>query len=200
MHIRAMSPEDFGDVVSLQRACFPDPFPEDQLWTLEHLRSHHRRFPEGQIVAVEDNQVIGTASNCQITLATWNSHLSWDETVGGFSFEGHDPNGEVLFGADISVHPGAQGRGVGRALYAARFELVRQQGLSLFGTACRMPDFASAAFSTPHEYAQSVVRGGRSDRTLTPLLRMGLSFAGVIENHMDDVESGHAAATLEWRP
>jgi GNAT superfamily N-acetyltransferase len=152
------------------------------------------------MVAVDDNRVIGSASNCQITLATWNSHISWDETVGGFSFEGHDPNGEMLFGADISVHPEARGRGVGRALYVARFELVRQQGLSLFGTACRMPDFASAGFGTPQEFAESVVRGERSDRTLTPLLRVGLSFTGVIENHMDDVESGHAAAILEWRP
>jgi hypothetical protein len=29
---------------------------------------------------------------------------------------------------------------------------------------------------------------------------MGTQWKGVIENHMDDEESGHAAAILEWQP
>ncbi len=50
------------------------------------------------------------------------------------------------------------------------------------------------------QYARVVVEGKATDRTLTPLLRYGLGFVEVIENYMDDEESGNAAALLEWRP
>jgi hypothetical protein len=45
-----------------------------------------------------------------------------------------------------------------------------------------------------------VVTRELTDRTLTPLLSYGLTFLGVIENYMEDVESGDAAALLEWLP
>jgi hypothetical protein len=86
-------------------------------------------------------------------------------------------------------------------MYEARFEFVRQHALSRYGTAVRMPDYlVQAQGQSPQAYAEAVVAGTLSDRTLTPLLRMGTQFIGVIENHMDDKESGHAAAILEWRP
>jgi hypothetical protein len=50
------------------------------------------------------------------------------------------------------------------------------------------------------EYAFAVVQGTVTDQTLTPLLRYGLALVDVIEEYMEDMESGHAAALLEWRP
>jgi len=103
----------------------------------------------------------------------------------------------MLYGVDISVHPDYRGRGVGRALYAARFDLVRTLGLTRFGTACRIPDRCGQPATA---YTTAVAMGVLQDRTLTPLLRYGLSLVGVIEGYMEDEESGNAAALLEWRP
>ncbi|HRI43108.1 MAG TPA: GNAT family N-acetyltransferase [Fimbriimonadaceae bacterium] len=200
-----MSEDDLAGAVTLQRSCFPLPFPEELLWTLEHLTRHLSVFPEGQLVAEQggDSMVVGSASSLILSEDNWQRHSNWDETVGGFFFANHDPTGTTLFGADISVHPDARGQGIGRALYQARFDLVRRLDLDRFGTACRMPDYrnwASATGGEPAEYAQAVARGDLRDRTLTPLLRAGLSFTGVIPDHMEDHESGNAAAILEWRP
>ncbi len=195
-----MSPETVQDVAALQRACFPPPFPEELLWTPAHLFSHLRHFPAGQFVARTENQVVGSASSLIISQAAWESHGDWETVTGGLGLSNHDPAGAVLYGADISVHPSWRGRGVAKLLYQARFELVRRLGLELYGTVCRIPDFVASGFSHPLTFADAVAHSTAEDRTLSPLLKMGLTYRGIIEKHMDDPESGHAAAILEWRP
>ncbi len=197
--VRAMTPDDFDAVVAIQRECFPAPFPEDQLWTREHLASHLRRFPEGQFVAELDGALVGSASSALISEETWQRHLPWEQTLGGFHLTSHESNGTTLYGADIRVAPLARGMGVGRGLYAARFELVEQLGLVRYGTACRMPDCLASGLA-PADYAVEVAAGMRVDRTLTPLLRFGLTLVEVVHEYMPDEESRDAAALLEWRP
>ncbi|MFN3962296.1 MAG: GNAT family N-acetyltransferase, partial [Fimbriimonadaceae bacterium] len=192
---------DIAGVVALQRDCFPPPFPEDLLWQAEHIAHHLEIFPEGQWVAEQGGRIVASCTNLILDEAIWQAHLDWESTVGGHFLRAHTPGGTTLYGVDLSVAPASRGQGIGRQLYQARFELVRSLGLARYGTAVRMPDYlAQAAGRTPHDYAHAVVQGILTDRTLTPLLRMGTQWKGVIENHMDDEESGHAAAILEWRP
>lgn len=198
--MREMTQADVADVAALQRSCFPAPFPFELLWTPEHLTNHLRLFPEGQFVAVEGSCIVGSASSLLITQSVWQAHGDWDQVTGGLDLSGHNAAGTVLYGADISVHPDFRGRGIARRLYRARFELVESLGLEMYGTVCRIPDFQDSPFDEVLDYADSVARGEAADRTLTPLLKMGLTYRGVVLNHMDDAESGHAAAILEWRP
>lgn len=194
-----MVPSDLPGVVGLQRACFPAPFPEELLWKASDLEAHLSKFPEGQFVAEHDGQIVASASANRVSEATWQAHLPWEETMGGFTFNNFDSDGTTLYGADISVHPDHRGQGLGRRLYEARFDLVRRLGLTRYGTACRLPDFHRSGVSV-EDYVARVARGETTDRTLTPLLRFGLRLAGVIHNYMEDEESGNAAALLEWRP
>lgn len=195
--VRRMRVRDIPGVVGLQRECFPAPFPEEFLWTAEHLVSHLSRFAEGQIIAVDSSGAIcGSASNCLISEEAWAAHLSWESTVGGFHFENHDPCGKVLYGADISVHPNARRMGVGRKLYEARFDLSQQLGVR-YATVCRLPNYRDHSHLTVQDFAEHVATGKLEDRTLTPLLKMGLSYRGIIEDYMVDEESGNAGAILE---
>ncbi|MBL8049207.1 MAG: GNAT family N-acetyltransferase [Chthonomonas sp.] len=198
MHVRPMLVGDVAGVVALQRACFPEPFPADQLWQGQHLLAHLITFPEGQFVADIKGQIVGSASALRISEATWQAHLPWEETLGGFEFRNYEPHGTTLYGADISVHPGFRRRGIARALYEARFACVRQLGLVRYGTACRIPDFAGSGFEDPGAYCQAVSERQRQDRTLSPLLAMGLTLVDVIRDYMPDPESGDSAALLEW--
>lgn len=199
--IRNTEPRDIAGVVALQRECFPAPFPEDLLWQAEHIARHLEIFPEGQWVAEHEGQIIASCTNLLIFEEHWQAHLNWEETVGGHFLQAHAPEGTTLYGVDLSVGPEWRGQGIGRRLYEARIDFVREQALTRYGTAVRMPDYlAQAQGMTPTAYAVAVAAGTLTDRTLTPLLRMGTEFMGVIENHMDDEESGHAAAILEWRP
>ncbi len=198
-----MEPADFPAVAALQRLCFPEPFPAELLWTESHLAEHLRRFPEGQMIAEIDGEAAGSASSLRVERALWDSHRDWDDLTGGLSLCGHRPEGSILYAADISVRPDFRRRGVGRALYEARFALVRALGLEALATVCRLPgcrEWIGGHGGTPRDYALAVERGSAADQTLTPLLRMGMTLVGVDEGVMDDPESLNAGARLEWRP
>lgn len=202
--VRLMRPDDLPAAVALQRLAFPPPFNEEYHWDPEHLRGHIGLFPEGQFVAAWRVGVVGTCSNTIISEESWQEHAGWYRTVGGPELNNFDRGGSTLYGLDITVHPDFRRRGIGRAFYNARFELIRSSGLKRYGTGCRIPDFR--AFESLHpgtsveQYAEEVVKGRAVDRTLTPLLRYGLRFLGVIRNYMPDYESNDAGALLEWTP
>jgi GNAT superfamily N-acetyltransferase len=197
---------DIPGIVSLQADCFPPPFPAELLWRAEHLERHLALFPEGQFVALSEGRVVGSASSLIVPEDVWCAHLPWEETTGGSDFENHDPGGTTLYGADISVHPDFRLQGIAGDLYRARFELVRRLGLRRYGTTCRIPGWKQWTYIDPHPnpmqeaYCRQVVRGSEVDATLTPLLRLGLRYVGVAYGHMEDEESGDAAAILEWTP
>lgn len=193
-----MLAKHFEGVIALQALCFPRPFPADELWTLDNLQSH-QRFPQGQMVICVSDQVVASASAIIISEGHWNAGGSWEATLGGFDLLNHDTNGSTLFAADISVHPDYRGLGLGRQLYEARFELVQKLGLARLGTACRLPGYCAFQGSVS-EYATFVAAGKLQDRTMTPLLKFGLRFMRVLEDFMDDEESGNSAAQLEWKP
>lgn len=204
MRIVRLSKETVPKVQALQAACFPLPFPADQLWSEEHLLAQLDTFPEGQFVAIDGEEVLGSASSLLISEESWGVHTDWQTTTGGHTLSAHDPNGTTLYGADISVAPSHRGQGVGRALYGARFDLVRSLGLARFGTTCRIPDWLEWMVahhdSEKPAYILAVLKGQTRDRTLTPLLRIGLQYKGLVEDHMRDEESGDAAVILEWTP
>ncbi|MFN3728488.1 MAG: GNAT family N-acetyltransferase [Fimbriimonadaceae bacterium] len=203
MVIRQMDVGDLDGVVALQRACFPPPFPEELLWQRSHLERHIAIFPEGQFVADTGGLITGSASSCLVSESNWQAHLSWDDTVGGPLIANHDPEGSTLFALDVSVHPEFRRQGIARQLYQARMDLVRSLGLRRLGAPCRIPGFHiwnASTGGTALDYATLVAEGALEDRTMTPLLRLGLQFEGVIENHMEDAESGNAAAIMTWTP
>lgn len=199
--IRSMTRSDVFAAVQLQKLAFPPPFSEDLHWSHEHLFRHIRIFPEGQFVAELGGSIVGSCSNAIVSEAGWQAHGSWGATMGGPFLRRHDRDGSTLYGLDITVHPDVRRTGVGRAFYAARYKLVEQLGLTRYGTGCRMPDYRTYKTQNPltdvQAYANKVVAGEVIDRTLTPLLRYGLEFIGVIENYMEDFESANAAALLE---
>lgn len=187
-------------VVALQAKCFPPPFPAEFLWRPEHIAKHIEIFPEGQfVVLVGESDVVASATNLVIIEDAWATHGDWESTVGGHFLRNHDPNGTTLYGVDISVNPHYRRNGIARMLYKARFALAASLGLVRYGTSCRMPGYADSGQISPENYARAVERGELTDGTLTPLLKCGMTLITVIQDQMDDPESGNAGALLEWR-
>lgn len=198
-----MRAEHLEGVAALQPLAFPPPFPSYMHWDPEDLAYHIAIFPEGQFVALHEGEVVGSCSNTRTTVHHWEARSSWMETVGGPRLENFDPSGQILYGLDISVHPAFRRLGIARAFYAARFDWVRANGALAYGTICRIPDYADWELTnhgTPEEFADAVVAGEATDRTLTPLLRFDLQYKGVFRDYMEDSESHNAGAILEWRP
>ena len=195
-----MLPKHFEQVIALQSLAFPPPFDRDLLWQHKHLLAHHQKFSIGQWIAIVDGHVVGSCSNSILSRDHYDKKLPWKEMVGGYALDTFETKGTILYGLDISVHPDFRKRGIGRAFYDERKMLVSHKKLERYATTCRMPDFEASAYTEVHTYSQDVKARNTRDRTLTPLLRYGLTMCAVLENHWDDPESGNAAALLEWTP
>jgi len=199
IEIRPLQPEDVIPAAALQRVCFPPPFPDELLWQPNHLAHHLTLFPEGQFVATHHGQVIASCTNMILADQHWLA-TNHDAVIGDYFLKHHTPSGSTLFGVDISVHPDHRGQGIARRLYQARFSLVRQLNLARYGTICRIPDFAVSALTNPDDYVTQVQLGIATDRTLTPLLRLGLTPQDSLPSFMEDEESKHYGVRLTWTP
>lgn len=197
--MRNTRPEDFAGIVEMSRAVYPGSPP----WTERQLASHREHFPEGQHVAVEEppGRVAGMAASLIILWDDYEPRASWRDFTDGGMFTNHDPDeGHTLYGAEVMVNPSLQGRGIGKALYAARRELVRRLGLLRIRAGARLRGYHHYAHAmTAEEYVRRVVHGELGDPTLSFQLKEGFRVFGVVQHYLGhDPASQGCAALIEW--
>lgn len=198
--VRSYTTGDIPALRAIQAACFPPPYPPEQWWSAEQIASHVRLFPEGALCACAAGGPIASATS----LIVGEAALAGTHTWAGISADGwlttHDPHGDTLYGVDIAVLPAYRGRGVARALYAARFALVRRLGLRRFLAASRISGWARHRDLAPEAYVAEVLAGRLDDPVVTPQLRAGLRPGALLHGYLPDAESGDCALLMEWRP
>jgi ribosomal protein S18 acetylase RimI-like enzyme len=192
-----------GDVprlVELNRAAYPDLVAADVVYDAAQLGAHLRVFPAGQLVADEHGVLIGALSTFIVPRAVdARSPHTWLEITDHGTFARHDPEGDTLYLADIYTHPSVGGRGVGRMLYDALFELCRQRGLARVVAGGRLWGyFEHEGTLSAGEYVTRVQRGQLHDKVLTSQLRAGFEVRGILPGYLDDPRSGSFATLLVW--
>jgi len=191
-----MTLDDVPAVVELQQRVFPGM----PVWSAEALTHHLEVFPEGQLVAVDDQKsLLGSASSLLIDWDDYAESAKWSTITGHGTFDTHNPLGKTLYGADLSVDPLARRRGVGSLFYEARKEMVRQRGLKRFLTGGRIPGYAEVAHKmSVSEYVAEVVKGKRKDLTLSFQIGNGMVVLDVVSEYLEDSQSRGFATLLEW--
>lgn len=195
--VRQTRAEDFPRIQEISRAIYPDSPP----WSADQLASHLAMFPEGQLVAEVDGMVCGMAASLIVLWDDYSIDTNWRQFTDEGRFTNHDPErGHTLYGAEVMVHPEVQGRGVGKALYAARRALVLERGLLRVRAGARLCGYHRyAERMTAEEYTEQVVRGKLTDNTLTFQLKQGFSVLWVVSGYLrHDPESLGYAAVIEW--
>lgn len=194
--IRPRGLGDLEGIQSLLRRLYRPPHGAEAVWSQESLLRHLARFPEGQVVAEDETgRIVGTATCMRVSMGSALIPHTWLGITGGGGLPNHDPQGDVLYGVNIAVDRGLQGRGIGRALYDARLRLGRSLGCRAFFAGARIPGYRRFADRlTPEAYVDGVVRGTCFDPTLSKQLRIGFRVLGILENYAPDPETlGHAA-------
>jgi GNAT superfamily N-acetyltransferase len=198
--IRPYTSGDTAALREVQALCFPPPYPPEQWWSAGQIASHVRIFPAGALAAERDGRLLGSAT----ALIVGTRALEGAHTWAGISADGwlttHDPAGDTLYGVDIAVVPAARGQGIARALYQARFDLVRRLGLRRFLAASRISGYARHRQLSPEAYAAEVVAGRLADPVITPQLRAGLRPGALLRGYLPDAESADCALLMEWTP
>jgi|HigsolmetaAR202D_1030399.scaffolds.fasta_scaffold00006_72 Sortase and related acyltransferases len=190
--------EHIPQLVLHQQICFPTLEPYEWM-RAEHFESHLRLFPEGQHVALDGDRVVGQSSTFRISGEIALKQHSYMDILGQSYFTRHDPQGEWLYGADMSVHPDYRGRGLSKRLYDTRKALCRALNLRGMVAGGMLPGYRLYKDRmSVEEYAQAVARGELVDPTLTPQLRAGFVLGGILYNYLEGGEYGNDSTLIVW--
>lgn len=191
---------DIDELVQLNRAAYPTLAEDNIVWGRSHLESHLRIFPEGQIVAVVGQRIVGACSSLIVNLGPEPLRFhTWAGITDSGYFTNHDPTGDTLYGADVYVHPEARGLGVGHALYEARRKLCQRLNLRRILAGGRLWNYQDHGDKfTAEEYARRVELGEFRDLVLSFQLREGFVLRGVMPNYLRDPHSKNYASLIEW--
>ena len=194
--VREMTLADIPGVVELQRKVTPNMTG----WSDDQLVRHLEIFPEGQLVAVDEKgKIIGSASSLLIEWDDYAGSENWTAITDNGSFSTHNPLGNTLYGADMSVDPDIQRQGIGTKFYEARKKLIKDRGLKRLLTGGRIPGYSNVSHKmTPEEYVAQVIQGKKKDSTLSFQLKNGLIVLDIIPNYLNDLASRGFATLLEW--
>src|ERR671937_632559 len=125
MHSRR---EHAEQLEALQRVCFPT-LDDAERFKAAHYRKHIELFEDGQFVVLDGERVVGATSTIRLEFDFEHVNHTFRDVIQGGWLTSHQPAGEWLYGADMSVAPEYRRRGLGTALYAARQETVWRLGL-----------------------------------------------------------------------
>ncbi len=184
--LRQAIPEDAPQMEALQIVCFPT-LADAERFKAPHYRKHMELFPEGQIVALEDDRLIGATTTVRLHFDFDHIDHTFGDIIQGGWLTSHQPTGDWLYGADISTHPDHRGRGIGRALYAARQHVVHSLGLKGQVTAGMISGYGAVKHTiSAQDYYAGVISGTISDPTLSVQMKVGFEPRALIANYLND--------------
>jgi ribosomal protein S18 acetylase RimI-like enzyme len=200
VRIRNTKKEDIHKIIELQKESFPFLAKYGNIWHQEELQSHLNIFSDGQFVAEEpDGTIVGSASTLIVSLNPEYADHTWKEITANGLFTNHDPNGDSLYGADISTHPKYRHEGIGSMLYDERKRLVIKLKLRRMIAGGRLFNYSNYSNQmSAEDYAKKVVEGKIHDPVLSFEIANGFRFIKVLSDYLNDVRSLNYASFIEW--
>jgi len=173
---------------------------DESYWEEEEIENLLAIFPEGQLVILVDDKVVGSALSLLVNYKKASSNHTYQKITANSKFSTHDPEGEVLYGIDVFISPEYRGLRLGRRLYDARKELCETLNLKSIIFAGRIPKYSEYAEEiTPKEYIDKVRLKELYDPVLSFQLSNDFHVLKIMKNYLEgDVSSQEYAVLLEW--
>jgi predicted amidohydrolase len=170
------------------------------VWTEDHIKRLLEIFPEGQVVVLFNDKVVGVALSIIVNYESFGDDHTYKQITGDYSFNTHTKHGDVLYGIEVFIHPEFRGLRLARRLYDARKELCEKLNLKSIVFGGRIPNYsAHASTMTPKEYIQKVKMKEIHDPVLSFQLSNEFHVKKLLMNYMPgDEESKEAATLMEW--
>ena len=186
MKVVRTQPQHAEGLARLQTIVFPT-LADDQRFKAQHYLHHIQIFPEGQFCVTDGERVVGMTSTIRYDFDFAHPEHTFAEMIAGGWLSTHQPAGRWLYGMDIGVDPEYRGRGIARALYDARQDVVRELGLEGQVTV-GMPSGYGAVRDriSAADYYNELVAGKRTDPTISVQMHLGFAPRGLIAGYIDD--------------
>ena len=189
------------DVVAI-RDLYTKVDPNLERYTAAHLRGQINNFPEGVLVAIYDDKVVGYAATLRTTEKKFMGKHTWEAITGGGYASTHDSHGDWLYGYELFVDPDYRRLRIGDRLYRTRVQLclhLRLKGIAICG---RLPLLKKRLpkVETVEAYIEAVQAKQIKDPTFGFQQRQGFVFVKAIPKYLpEDEDSLGYAALLVWR-
>ena len=139
VELRNLQIEDYKELKKSMVESYPEM--TDSFWKEEQIENLLQKFPEGQLVIVVDDIVVGSALSLIVTEDFAFKTRTYKGITGNFTFSTHNPKGDVIYGIDVFINPKYRGLRLGRRLYDVRKELCEQLNLKSIIFAGRIPTY-----------------------------------------------------------
>ena len=157
VELRNLKIEDYKELKNSMIESYPEMV--DDYWKETDIKKLLKIFPEGQLVILVDDIVVGSALSLIVEEDLVEKNHDYAKITGNYTFSTHTPKGEVLYGIDVFVVPKYRGLRLGRRLYDARKEICEQLNLKSIVFAGRIPNYSQYAQElTPKGYIDKVKR------------------------------------------
>ena len=190
--------EDYNDIKNVMIESYSN-MPE-AYWKEDHIRTLIEKFPEGQVAIKIDNELVGCALTIIVDYVMFDVKHTYRQITGGYKFDTHNPDGDVLYGIDVFIKPKFRGLRLGRRLYDYRKELCERLNLKsiLFGG--RIPNYHKYSTEmSPKEYIEKVRNKEIHDPVLDFQMSNDFHPKQILKGYLEgDKESNDYAVLLEW--
>lgn len=198
VQIRNLQIEDYVQLSQSFTRVYSDG--SDVFWTREQIQKLIKIFPEGQIVTVVDDKIVGCALSIIVDYDKVKNDHTYAQVTGKETFNTHNPEGNILYGIEVFIHPGYRGLRLARRMYEYRKELCETLNLKAIMFGGRIPNYHKYADKMrPKEYIERVRQREIYDPVLTFQLSNDFHVRKVMTNYLpNDEESKHYACLLQW--
>lgn len=171
-----------------------------EYWDAREIKKLLKIFPEGQLAILVDGKVVASALTIIVNYRKFGDKHTYQQITGNYTFNTHDPDGDVLYGIELFVHSNYRGLRLGRRLYDARKELCENLNLRAIVVGGRIPSYKDFADTlSPRDYIDKVKMKEIYDPTLTFQLSNDFHVKKILEGYLPgDTESKEFATLLEW--
>lgn len=196
--VRSVEPKDIPALADLSNRVYHP----RRGYTERTLRAQFNNFADGQFVAEYDGQVVGHCATFIISGDIALKPHTWSEITGSGFASRHNPEGDYLYGMEVSVDPKFRRLRIGQRLYDARKQLCQSLGLKgiIFGG--RMPGFArrKKQINSAEDYVKAVKDKQIRDTVVNFHLSTGFEVIGTLQAYDPDDQASLGYAThMLWR-
>lgn len=197
VELRNLQIEDYAQLAQSFTRVYAD---KDVFWTHAQIEKLIRIFPEGQIVTVVDDKIVGCALSIIVDYDLVKGDHTYAKVTGDETFSTHNPKGNILYGIEVFIHPEYRGLRLARRMYEYRKELCEKLNLKAIMFGGRIPNYYKYADQMrPKEYIEKVRSREIYDPVLTFQLSNDFHVRRVMRNYLpNDEESKHCATLLQW--
>jgi ribosomal protein S18 acetylase RimI-like enzyme len=166
----------------------------------ENVRNRVEVFPHGNVVAVQNNKIVGYVSTIIINENKSKNFNTWYQYTDDGNAKGvFDPKGELLFGISLTVDDEIRNEGIGSSLLLAIARMAIENNLKAGILGGRLPFYYTRPELSVEEYANLKDEKGRIfDPELRLYKRMGLTVVKLQPDYFKDPESLDYGVILRW--